>query len=42
MDRISRLKAFIDTYPADMFSRHALAMELVKLGQYPDALDAMI
>jgi len=42
MDRISRLKAFIDTYPADMFSRHALAMELVKLGQYPAALDAMI
>jgi tetratricopeptide (TPR) repeat protein len=41
MDRISRLKAFIDTYPADMFSRHALAMELLKLGQYDDALEAM-
>jgi predicted Zn-dependent protease len=41
MDRISRLKAFIDTYPADMFSRHALAMELLKLGQYHDALEAM-
>lgn len=24
-----------------MFSRHALAMELLKLGQYPDALEAM-
>ncbi len=41
MDRISRLKAFIDTYPADMFSRHALAMELLKLGQYDEALEAM-
>ena len=41
MDRISRLKAFIDTYPADMFCRHALAMELLKLGQYDDALEAM-
>ena len=41
MDRISRLKAFINTYPADMFSRHALAMELLKLGQYADALEAM-
>jgi tetratricopeptide (TPR) repeat protein len=41
MDRISRLKAFIDKYPEDMFSRHALAMELLKLGQYPDALEAM-
>ena len=41
MDRISRLKALINTYPADMFSRHALAMELLKLGQYADALEAM-
>jgi tetratricopeptide (TPR) repeat protein len=41
MDRISRLKAFIETYPADMFSRHALAMELLKLGQYADAMEAM-
>jgi tetratricopeptide (TPR) repeat protein len=42
MDRISRLKTFIDKYPADMFSRHALAMELVKLEQYPQALEAMV
>jgi len=42
MDRISRLKTFIDKYPSDMFSRHALAMELLKLGQYPEALEAMI
>jgi len=42
MDRISRLKTFINKYPADMFSRHALAMELIKLEQYPEALEAMI
>ena len=42
MDRISRLKTFIDHYPSDMFSRHALAMELIKLEQYPEALEAMI
>lgn len=42
MDRIARLKTFIDQYPADMFSRHALAMELLKLEQYPEALEAMI
>ena len=42
MDRISRLKTFIDKYPSDMFSRHALAMEFLKLEQYPEALEAMI
>lgn len=42
MDRISRLKAFIDQYPADMFSRHALAMELLKVEQFHEALEAMI
>ena len=42
MDRISRLKTFIDKYPSDMFSRHALAMELLKLEHYPEALEAMI
>ena len=42
MDRISQLKTFIDQYPDDMFSRHALAMELIKLGQYPEALEAML
>lgn len=42
MDRISRLKTFIDQYPQDMFSRHALAMELVKLERYPEALEAMV
>lgn len=42
MDRISRLKTFIEKYPNDMFSRHALAMELIKLEQYPAALEAML
>jgi tetratricopeptide (TPR) repeat protein len=42
MDRISRLKTFIDKYPEDMFSRHALAMELVKLERYSEALEAMV
>lgn len=42
MDRISHLKTFIDQYPNDMFSRHALAMELIKLEQYHEALEAMI
>jgi len=42
MDRISRLKVFIEQYPADMFSRHALAMELLKLERYPEALEAMV
>lgn len=42
MDRISHLKTFIDQYPNDMFSRHAFAMELIKLEQYHEALEAMI
>lgn len=42
MDRIAKLKAFINQYPEDMFSRHALAMELLKVDQYPEALEAMI
>lgn len=33
MDRINKLKSFIEKNPADLFSRHALAMELVKLGE---------
>jgi tetratricopeptide (TPR) repeat protein len=32
MDRIDRLKEFIEKFPNDMFSRHALAMEYLKLG----------
>jgi Tfp pilus assembly protein PilF len=32
MDRIDRLKEFIEKFPNDMFSRHALAMEYLKSG----------
>ena len=32
LSRIERLKAFIDRNPLDGFSRHALAMEYIKLG----------
>ncbi len=41
MERISRLKTFIDKYPADLFSRHALAMELIKLEQHAEAIVVM-
>jgi tetratricopeptide (TPR) repeat protein len=42
MDRISRLKTFIEKYPEDMFSRHALAMELIKLERFHEAVEAMV
>jgi tetratricopeptide (TPR) repeat protein len=42
MDRIAKLKAFINEYPTDMFSRHALAMELIKLERFQEALEAMV
>jgi len=32
MERIEKLKAFISQNPVDHFSKHALAMEYVKLG----------
>jgi Tfp pilus assembly protein PilF len=32
MDRIEKLKAFISQKPMDHFSKHALAMEYIKLG----------
>jgi Tfp pilus assembly protein PilF len=32
MDRIEKLKSFIAQNPADLFSRHALAMEYLKAG----------
>lgn len=37
MDRIDKLKAFISANPLDHFSKHALAMEYVKLGDDPSA-----
>lgn len=37
MDRMEKLKAFISANPLDHFSKHALAMEYVKLGNDPEA-----
>jgi tetratricopeptide (TPR) repeat protein len=41
MERIDKLKAFILRDPADLFSRHALALELLKIDDYHGAIDAM-
>ncbi len=41
MDRIDRLKEFIEKFPNDMFSRHALAMEYLKLGNEEAAEEVM-
>jgi lipoprotein NlpI len=41
MERILKLKAFIEKDPGDLFSRHALAMELIKLGQISNAIQEM-
>jgi Tfp pilus assembly protein PilF len=38
MDRIKILKGFLDENPKDSFSRYALALEYVKLGQNDDAV----
>ncbi len=38
MDRIEKLRSFIAADPKDLFSRHALAMELVKLGSLEMAI----
>lgn len=32
MDRITRIKEFLQTNPSDNFLRHALALEYIKLG----------
>lgn len=37
MDRIEKLKQFIDQNPQDHFSKHALSMEYIKLGDDPAA-----
>lgn len=37
MNRIAFLRAYIKREPADLFSRHALSMELVKLGNDDEA-----
>lgn len=41
MDRIAKLKDFISRFPDDMFSRHALAMELIKIGQNAESIGVM-
>lgn len=33
MDRISKIKAFLETSPKDNFLRHALALEYIKVGE---------
>src|SRR5687768_16561599 len=38
MNRIEILKGFLEDSPDDSFSRYALALEYVKLGQYDDAV----
>ena len=38
MNRIEILKGFLKDNPADSFSRYALALEYVKLGQHDDAV----
>ena len=41
MERIEKLKSFIASDPHDFFSRHALAMELIKLEDFTGAIDQM-
>lgn len=40
MNRIEILKGFLNDNPNDSFSRYALALEYVKLGQHDDAVQA--
>lgn len=37
MDRIARIKAFLEQNPKDSFLRHALALEYIKLEQLQEA-----
>jgi tetratricopeptide (TPR) repeat protein len=41
MERIEKLREMIKKYPSDCFSRHALAMEFLKLDKIPEAIDEM-
>lgn len=41
MDRISQLRKFIAADPQDYFSRHALAMEMIKLGEVSEAIEIL-
>lgn len=37
MDRIIRLKEFLEKEPEDSFLKHALALEYIKIGSYKEA-----
>lgn len=37
MERIERLKAFLEENPADSFLKHALALEMIKIGEEGEA-----
>lgn len=39
MDRISKLKSFLEQQPGDAFLQHALALEYEKTGDLPAALE---
>jgi Tfp pilus assembly protein PilF len=41
MDRIEQLKSFLVQHPADLFSRHALAMEFIKRGDDASAKEML-
>ena len=41
MERIEKLKSFIASDPHDFFSRHALAMELIKVEDFEGAIFQM-
>lgn len=41
MDKIKKLKEMISKFPDDCFSRHALAMELLKMGNTEEAIHEM-
>lgn len=41
MERIEKLREMIKKYPDDCFSRHALAMEYVKIDKISEAIDEM-
>ncbi|MEY3349124.1 MAG: tetratricopeptide repeat protein [Bacteroidota bacterium] len=41
MNRVERLKEMIAKFPNDCFSRHALAMEYLKMGNVSDAIQEM-
>lgn len=42
MNRIEKIIEFLAQQPQDNFLRHALALEYIKIGQYPQAKDLFI